>query len=152
MVPVTKSLLLASADQVAVDAVGAKLMGFDPMSIEYLRVAHEDGLGIADPRQIEIVGADVTKESWGFSVGRNAASRVGNALWYGRLKSLQKLFFHTPLINAFILGSELYHDAYRWRRKDRATFEEWKRKTDWGQLFEAYDLGQSSLIAARPGA
>ena len=60
MYPVIKNVMLASADQVAIDAVAAKMMGFDPMSIEYIRVAHEDGLGVGDPRDIEIVGdADV---------------------------------------------------------------------------------------------
>src|SRR4026209_1241969 len=56
MYPVVKNVMLASADQVAIDAVSAKLMGFDPLSIEYIRLAHEDGLGIGDPREIEIVG------------------------------------------------------------------------------------------------
>ena len=51
-----KDILLASADQVAIDAVSARLQGFDPMSIRFIRRAHEMGLGIGDPRQIEIVG------------------------------------------------------------------------------------------------
>src|SRR5450759_1503925 len=54
--PVLKYVILSSADQVAIDAVAAKMMGFDPMSIEYIRLAHEDGLGVGDPRHIEIVG------------------------------------------------------------------------------------------------
>jgi hypothetical protein len=96
----------------AIDAVAAKLMGFDPLSIEYIRVAHEDGLGVGDPREIEIVGdVDAANESWGFSVGNNGASLVGNLLWFSPLKRLQKLFFRTPLVNVFILGSETYHDT-----------------------------------------
>ena len=35
-------------------------------------------------------------------------------MWFGPLKRFQKLFFHTPLVNVFILGSEAYHDYYRW--------------------------------------
>ena len=42
---VTKNVMLASADQVAIDAVAAAMMGFEPMSIEYIRLAHEQGLG-----------------------------------------------------------------------------------------------------------
>ena len=49
MVPHVKNVVLASADQVAIDAVAAKLMGFDPLSIPFLRMAHERGLGVADP-------------------------------------------------------------------------------------------------------
>jgi len=45
MHPVIKDYMLASADQVAIDAVSAKMMGFDPMRIEYIRLAHEQGLG-----------------------------------------------------------------------------------------------------------
>lgn len=138
MIPVVKNLMLASEDQVAIDAVAAKVMGFDPMSIEYIRVAHEDGLGVGDPRDIELVGDDVSSERWGFTVGDNGASRVGDVMWFGALKPLQKLFFHTPLVNLFILGSEAYHDLYRWPLKDRATFESWRRDTDWGRLFTRY--------------
>src|SRR5512136_1473861 len=57
--PVAKDIILASADQVAIDAVAAKLMGFDPMSIKYIRLAHEHGLGIGDMHDIELVGDDV---------------------------------------------------------------------------------------------
>ena len=41
MIPHVKNVILASADQVAIDAVAAKLMGFDPMTIKYIRLAHE---------------------------------------------------------------------------------------------------------------
>ena len=64
--------MLASADQVAIDAVAAKMMGFDPMSLDYIRLAHEDGLGVGDPRDIEIVGdVDAAQENWDFHVGKN---------------------------------------------------------------------------------
>jgi uncharacterized protein (DUF362 family) len=146
MFPVIKDYMLASDDQVAIDAVAAKMMGFDPLSLEYINVAHEDGLGVGDPRDIEIVGADISGESWGFSVGDNAASMVGDVLWFGPLKSIQKLFFHTPLVNMFVFGSEFYHDYYRWPRKDQHVFEEWKRSTHWGKLFDAYGSGESDRI------
>src|SRR5688572_27770157 len=114
MFPVVKDYMLASADQVAIDAVAAKMMGFDPMSLEYIRLAHEDGLGVGDPREIEVVGADISNESWGFEVGDNGASKVGDLMWFGPMKRFQKIFFHTPLVNVFIFGSEAYHDYYRW--------------------------------------
>jgi len=152
MIPVVKNYMLASADQVAIDAVAAKMMGFDPMSLEFIRVAHEDGLGVGDPRDIEVVGADISKESWGFEVGDNGASKVGDLMWFGPLKRFQKLFFHTPLVNAFVLGSEFYHDYYRWPYKDRATFESWQSDTEWGRLFAAYGRGESTKITGDPGA
>jgi uncharacterized protein (DUF362 family) len=148
MFPVVKDYMLASADQVAIDAVAAKMMGFDPMSLEFIRVAHEDGLGVGDPRDIEVLGADIAGESWGFEVGDNAASMVGDMMWFGPMQKFQKLFFHTPLVNLFVAGSEVYHDYYRWPKKDQATFEEWKAATVWGQLFERYAAGGGAANAA----
>src|SRR6195256_1148291 len=45
MIPRVKNLILAATDSVAIDAIAAQLMGFDPMSIPFLRMAHERGLG-----------------------------------------------------------------------------------------------------------
>ncbi|MSP26760.1 MAG: DUF362 domain-containing protein [Myxococcales bacterium] len=152
MKPVIKDYMLASSDQVAIDAVAAKMMGFDPMSLEYISVAHEDKLGVGDPRDIELVGDDISKESWGFSVGDNAASRVGDLMWFGPMKRFQKLFFHTPLVNAFIFGSEAYHDYYRWPRIDKKVFEGWLEDTEWGKLFGAYRRGEPGSIIDVPSA
>ncbi|MCA9727803.1 MAG: DUF362 domain-containing protein [Candidatus Eisenbacteria bacterium] len=140
MFPVIKDYMLASADQVAIDAVAAKMMGFDPLSLDFIRCAHEDGLGCGDLFDVEVVGDDVSHESWGFEVGANGAARVGRLLWFSPLKAMQNFFFRTPLVNAFILGSEVYHDYYRWPAKDQKVFEDWKRGTSWGQLFAEYQI------------
>jgi hypothetical protein len=55
-------------------------------------------------------------------------------------------------VNAFVLGSELYHDYYRWPMKDRRTFEEWQRESSWGRLFEAYARGESRRIMSAESA
>jgi uncharacterized protein (DUF362 family) len=151
MFPVIKDYILASADQVAIDAVAAKMMGFDPLSIEYINVAHNDGLGVGDVREIEVVGSDITGESWGFEVGDNGASMIGDLMWFGPLKGMQKLFFHTPLVNVFIFGSEAYHDYYRWPLKDRKIFERWKKDTHWGELFRKYESGEVWMEPVRSG-
>ncbi len=142
MFPVVKNFMLASADQVAIDAVAAKMMGFDPMTIQYINCAHQDGLGTGDVRDIDLIGDDISGESWGFSVGDNGASLVGDLLWFGPLKGMQKLFFRTPLVNVFIAGSEAYHDYYRWPLRDRRIFEDWKASTEWGKLFSRYETGE----------
>src|SRR5215468_813046 len=148
MRPVVKDYMLASADQVAVDAISAKMMGFDPMTIDYIRIAHEDGLGTGRPEEIDVVGSDIAGENWGFEVGDNGASRVGDIMWFGPMKPFQKLFFHTPLVNVFVLGSEVYHDYYRWPMRDRKTFEDWKQNTGWGRLFEQYSNRATQPVAA----
>jgi uncharacterized protein (DUF362 family) len=92
MIPVAKDVLLASADCVAIDAVSAKLMGFDPMEVGFIRLAHERGLGTGRISEIEIVGdVDIRKESWGFVAGDNAVSCVGKLFWFGPLRWLEGL-------------------------------------------------------------
>jgi uncharacterized protein (DUF362 family) len=140
MIPEVKNVILASADQVAIDALAARMMGFDPLrDLAYVRLAHERGLGVGDVRDIEVVGdTDAAQERWGFRVGDNLASRAGDLLWFSPLKAIQNFFFRTPLVNVFILGSEVYHDYFRWPARDRAVFEKWLTSTPWGQLFARY--------------
>jgi uncharacterized protein (DUF362 family) len=156
MRPVVKDIILASADQVAIDAVAAKLMGFDPFSLPYIRTAHEDRLGCGDVREITVVGEDISSESWGFRVGNNGVSLFGNLAWYGPLRGLQKLFFHTPMVHAFVLGSEVYHDYYRWPFRDRSVFARWCEETGWGRLFLQYGRqsgkdAETTMMASRQG-
>jgi len=139
MRPVIKDVMLASEDQVAIDAVAAQMMGFDPMSLKYISMADEQGLGNGRRENIEVVGdVELADQRWGFSVGDNGASMIGDVMWFGPLKRFQKLFFHTPLVNLFVLGSEAYHDYYRWPLRDRRVFEQWREQTHWGQLFDHY--------------
>ncbi|MCL5958904.1 MAG: DUF362 domain-containing protein [Chloroflexi bacterium] len=152
MDPQTKNIILASGDQVAIDAVAARLMGFDPMSLRYIRLAHEAGLGVGDPRQIEIVGdVDAAKESWNFKVGRTFLSTLGWLSWFGPTKVLQKLIFHTPLVHGANLVSEAYHDYYRWRFKEENIFQRWLEESPWGALFKQYE-GQGHLLAGSANA
>jgi hypothetical protein len=74
---------------------------------------------------------------------------VGDIVWFGPLKPVQNVFMRTPLVNLFILGSEVYHDYYRWPVRDRRVFEGWLARTEWGQLFQTYHR-QGSLL--RPAA
>ncbi|MBI4962397.1 MAG: DUF362 domain-containing protein [Desulfomonile tiedjei] len=138
MIPVEKDLMLASGDSTAIDAVAAKMMGFDPMSLKYIRIAHEAGLGKGLPEQIEVVGEDISQENWGFTVGNNAASRVGRFIWFGPLEPLQKLFFRTPLVYAFVFGSFFYHDFIYWPLKAKVQIEAFKKTSKWGTLFDSY--------------
>jgi uncharacterized protein (DUF362 family) len=139
MIPVQMDLMLASADQVAIDALSAKMMGFDPLSIPYIRMAHERGLGCGDVREIEVVGEDVSGIDMHFHVGSNFASRAGKMLWFGPLKPLQHALFHTPIVNAFILASFVYHDYVWWPLKGRGIQSRLRRDNPWGRLFERYD-------------
>jgi uncharacterized protein (DUF362 family) len=50
------NLMLASLDMTAVDAVGARVLGFDPQKILHIRWAGKAGLGVADLDEIDVVG------------------------------------------------------------------------------------------------
>jgi uncharacterized protein (DUF362 family) len=136
--PVVKNLILASADQVAIDAVAAKLMGFDPLSIKYIALAHEAGLGVGDPRGIELLGDDVSGESWGFHVGRNSHSFLAWLAWYGPTRVFQKLVLRTPLVILPTFIAEVEQDYLYWPLKYRSIAAEWRASTEWGRLFERY--------------
>ncbi len=138
MIPVQKDLMIASADPVAIDAVSAKIMGFDPMKIDYIRLAHEDGLGVGRPEAIEIRGEDISGMNFGFRVGDNLASRIGDLLWFGPLKGVQRLFFRTPLVYLFVFGSYFYHDRIWWPFVGRRIVEVIRENTVWGKLFSEY--------------
>ena len=137
MKPEIKDYILASSDMVAIDAVAAKMMGFDPMSIKYIRLAHERGLGAGRMEEIDILGEDVSKVDFGFSVGDNLASTVGDLLWFSPLRIFQRLFFRTPLVYIFVFGSAFYHDRFWWPVKGTRIFAEWSN-TKWGKLFQTY--------------
>ncbi|MFH1727228.1 MAG: DUF362 domain-containing protein [Pseudomonadota bacterium] len=139
MIPVEKDYMLASADSVAIDAVAAKMMGFDPMTIPYIKMAHEDGLGTGKPEDIEIIGEDISNVNFGFSVGDNFASTIGDVFWFSPLKVFQKLLFHTPLVYFFVFGSFFYHDNIWWPLKGKQIQAEVRKNTKWGKLFEEYE-------------
>lgn len=54
--PIPLGVVVAGTDAVAVDAVAAAVMGFDPSRIGYLHHAHEAGLGVADLGRINVLG------------------------------------------------------------------------------------------------
>ena len=134
----TKNLLLASADQVAIDAVSAKIMGFDPMSIKFIRLAHEQGLGCGEIDEIEIVGEDIKEINWRFTNSENTLASHGQKLIYwGRLKRLENFLLRSRIAPWSFVASNIYHNNY-WlpligRRRVRAAM-----KTDWGKLFQSY--------------
>ena len=133
-----KDRILASADQVAIDAVAAKMMGFDPMDIKFIRLAHERGLGCGDTSKIEVVGEDISQVNWRFSGVENTfASRGQKLIYWGPLKPIEKLLLRSPLVGLSYLASNLYHNGY-WlkthgRRRINAAL-----KTEWGKLFQSY--------------
>ena len=145
-----KDILLASADQVAIDAVSARLQGFDPMAIHFIRRAHEAGLGIGDPRQIRIVGYDIDQEpAWGFVQEDTFASRGQKMIYHGWLKPLEKLLLQSPLVPWSYFASNFYHNVYWYPFVGRRRVRE-ALKTRWGRLFRDYGDGQVVMPGMEP--
>ncbi len=145
-----KDILLASADQVAIDAVSAKLQGFDPMSIRFIRRAHELGLGIGDPRQIEIVGYDIGQEApWGFKQEDTFASRGQRLIYHGHLKPLEKVLLQSPLVPWSYFASNFYHNVYWYPFVGRGRVKA-ALKTRWGELFQRYGDGKVVMPGMEP--
>jgi uncharacterized protein (DUF362 family) len=138
MVSHEKDLILASADQVAIDAIAARMMGFDPMSLRFIRLAHEAGLGVGDPKEIELVGDDISGENWGFTREQNTfASRGQKMIYWGPLKPLEKFLLRTAIAPWSYLASILYHDFYWYPCVGRSRVNAALRGK-WGKLFTEY--------------
>jgi uncharacterized protein (DUF362 family) len=145
-----KDILLASADQVAIDAVSAKLQGFDPMNIRFIRKAHEMGLGVGDPRQIEIVGYDIEQESpWNFVQEDTFASKGQKMIYHGALKPLEKSLLQSPLVPWSYFASNFYHNVYWYPFVGRQRVEA-ALQTRWGRLFKAYGDGEVVMPGMEP--
>ena len=133
-----KDRILAGADQVAIDAVAARMMGFDPLGIKFIRLAHERGLGCGDTSEIEVVGEDIDQVNWGFSGVENTfASRGQKLIYWGPLKTLEKLLLRSPLAGWAFLASNLYHNGYWLKTKGRGRIKA-ALETEWGRLFQSY--------------
>ena len=138
MVPRIGNLILASADQVAIDALAARIMGFDPLSIPYLRMCQERGLGVADPKRIEIVGdADAASISMGFKTRRSLVIWGDQLIRRGPLRPLKRLLLHSPLVVWAPFASNVYHDLLWYPTIGRARIRAFVG-TEWGRLFETY--------------
>jgi uncharacterized protein (DUF362 family) len=137
MIPHSKNLILASADQVAIDAIAARLMGFDPMSIPYLRMCHERGLGVADPGEIEILGEDIAGVNFGFKTKKSFVIWGDQMLRKGPLRFLEKIALHSPLVVWAPMASNIYHDWFWYPTIGKSIIRKYA-KTEWGRLFDKY--------------
>ncbi len=145
-----KDILLASADQVAIDAISAKLQGFDPMSLDFIRLGHERDLGVGDPKQIEIVGYDIRDEpAWEFVQEDTFASVGQKMIYHGWLKGFESLLLRTPIVPWSYLASHVYHNLYWYPFVGRQRVED-ALQTKWGQLFKQYGNGEVVMPGEDP--
>ncbi len=137
MIPRIKNYLLAGYDQVAVDTVVAKLLGFEPLKLPAIKLAHDEGLGCGDFDQIEIVGENISNINWQFKVKRSLVIWGDQMVRKGPLQFINPLMRNEIFFTLPILASLVFHDMlwYPTIGKNRIkTF----MKTDWGKLFKSY--------------
>ena len=133
-----KDRILASADQVAIDAVAAHMMGFDPMKLKFIRLAHQRGLGCGDISQIDVVGEDISQVNWKFTGTENTfASRGQKLIYWGPLKPLENFLLRSPLASWAYMASNLYHNGYWLNTHGKGRINA-ALKTEWGRLFQSY--------------
>jgi hypothetical protein len=137
MIPKIQNVLLASSDSVAIDAVAAKMMGFDPMEIPYLRMATEMGLGEGRIENIELTGDPIDRLNFHFESKKSLVIWGDQMLRLGPLRFLEKLLLHSPLVVWAPFASNVYHDYFWYPTVGASRIREFSRTT-WGGLFEQY--------------
>ena len=142
MVPHETDYVLASSDMVAIDAVSAHMMGIDPMSLDFIRIAHEKGLGCGRFEEIEIVGDDIGEVNFHFRSKKNTlASRGQKLIYHGALKPLEHLLLRTWLVPWSYVASRFYHDVLWYPTVGRKRVKQ-VMNGKWGKLFREYATQQ----------
>ncbi len=143
MIPHVKNVLLASADQVAIDAMAAHLMGFDPLNdCKFIRLAHDLGLGCGDVREIELVGdTDAADEPWDFQGpfhDMTFAARNQHRIYWGPLKKPMEWSLKTWMAPWSYVASVAYHDMF-WLPTKGADHIRDALTSEWGRLFANWE-------------
>ena len=140
MIPYAKNVILASSDQVAIDAVAAKLMGMDPPRRLQVHPASRTtwASAAATVRDIEIVGdADAAQENWRFDgpfKEMTFASRNQHRIYWGPLKKPVEWSLKTWLAPWAYVASVAYHDMFWYPRFAKEKMQP-VLESPWGKLF-----------------
>jgi uncharacterized protein (DUF362 family) len=136
MEPVIKDYILASNDPVAIDAVSAKMMGFDPLKIKFIKLADKQGLGHGNLDNIKIIGEDISKVNFKFKTKKSLVVFFDQVL-RTKYPIIEPILFHTPLFKMCIFGSAFYHDYFWYPIVGKRKINKFM-KTKWGQLWKKY--------------
>lgn len=132
-IPHVKNYIVAGSDMVAVDAVVAKMMGLDPMKIGFIKIAHDEGLGMGDIDQIDIVGDNIKNVNFGFKTKKDPVIYFDR---FFRGSPLEPLFFRTSFFKFIVFMSDKYRDL--WLKTIGKNHINRIKKTGWGKVFDSY--------------
>lgn len=155
MKPFIGNVILAGDDPVSIDAVAAKIMGFDPMKIDYIKMAHDRGLGNGDLEQVEVLGisrTDFDRLNFGFEVKRSPII-MGDQLLRKKtigVNWLHNMLFHSPIFGIFIFASETYHDKVWYPLVGDKAIKQFS-ENEWGTLFKQYLVGSYPVYVDAKG-
>lgn len=136
-IPKIGNIILGSYDSVAIDALSAKIMGFIPVAIDFLRIANEKKLG------------SIYSEYDASLPKLNFTSKKSPIIFFDQLirkntlnnKTLHKILFKSNFFKLFIKASEVYHDNIWYPTIGKMYINNFN-KTEWGRLFASYEYGK----------
>ena len=143
MIPRVTDYILASFDSVAIDSTAARMMGYDPLTIPYLSMCDEMGLGNARKENIEIVGENIENVNFHFQTKKSLVIWGDQMLRKGPLRFLEKIALHSPLVVWAPFASNVYHDCMWYPTIGKSIIRKFSA-TIWGKLFSEYKAGKFS--------
>lgn len=137
MIPRIKNYIIAGYDQVAVDAVVARMFGFQPLDLPAIKLAHDEGLGCGDFDQIEIIGEDISNINWNFRVKRSIVIWGDQMVRKGPLQFLYPLFRNELFFLGPTFASMIFHDMIWYPTIGKKRINKFY-ETEWGKKFKEY--------------
>jgi hypothetical protein len=114
------------------------MMGFDPMSIPFIRLAHEEGLGVGNPSEITVEGLDISNVNYNFSKDEDTFVSWGQKqIYWGKLHRFEKALLRTPIVPWSYFASNVYHNYYWYPLLGKRRIAR-MLDTEWGRLFKSY--------------
>ena len=136
MIPVVKNYMLASDDMVAIDAVSAWLMGFDPLAdVECIRVAHERGLGWATCARSRWWGRTSRRSTSTSRSSTTSRPGSGRLLWFTPLARIQAPLLQDARSSTPSSGAPPPITTTTGGRSTARGAWPRSRKSPWGRLF-----------------
>lgn len=130
------NLILGSNDEVALDSVGASIIGFNPKEIKYLQLGKKLGLGENNLDQIRILGLQKLP-NFHLKQEDSFASRGQKVIYHHLPWWFEKLLLHTFITPWSYFASWAYHDLYWYNFVGRRRIREFLN-TDWGKFWLSY--------------
>lgn len=126
------NLILASHDEIALDATAARIIGFDPNLIEFIKLGHKMKLGNMNPEYscpLPNFHHTIRKDTF--------ASRGQKLIYHHSPEWFEKFLLRSPITPWSYAASNLYHDSYWYNFIGKARLDNYLQ-SDWGKLFSSY--------------